>query len=480
MNTSDLTHALRVDADLAGPPPADLMDRIDAAARARRRRVVSTGVAVVVAALVALAVPTVTGLVGGDRGAVASGGPGALGPVTGAPTRGSLAQDTDLVRAVRGLDWPELSPADAGAPRVVHDPAPQTRRVVFLGDVAGTRYALVAGQVSGPDPGTGDGRRYLVAVWLTGPVGAAAGDLAVAQDLTLAGGDRPLAFVDTDAATPVVLAVGAPGDEITFSDLATLQADGTVRRDYEPGTPVADGVASHPTSADAAAAVSARVTRDDVDVLRWVPDGAGDSGGLTPGVLPVPGDPVDYADPRGVGSAVADLQPQVWAMFTALGVPLQVPVEDLRPTLLWAGPLPDGSASTAVVVGVTAPSGASAAYALAFDAAGNPAVGGWSSYPAEVPLTDSTQLVRLPAGEGGTGDVLLLVTPLTATGEVRATLTGGEVPPDQPVDGAVLVLPDDPGVDRATVTAAGAGYPDTAVMDGDFDADPYDYGPRPR
>ncbi|SDH17741.1 hypothetical protein [Klenkia brasiliensis] len=482
MNHADIEHALRIDADLAGPPPADLLDRVDALGRTRRRRRVGAGVAVLAAALVAVAVPVVTDLGGADRGAVAGSDPGSPGPVTGAGTRGSLAADTDLVDAVRDLDWPDIPPAVPGAERSGRDPDDATRRVVFLGDVAGTRYALVVGQEPGLDPSTGEQREYLVGVWLTGPAGAPAADLTLAQDLALAQGDRPLTLVVPDLAEPVVLAVGAPGDEIAFSDRATLAADGSVRRDYVPGTEVADGVAAFPTTAAGAGAVSVRVSRDDVVESRSVPDGAPTTGSVTLGLLATDPPAVDYADPRGVGAAVADLQPQVWAMFAALATPLQLPVEQLQPTLLWAGPLAGEGSATGVVVGITAPSGASTAYALSFTAGGSPAVGGWAAYDDTAPLADRAQLVRLPTDTGADEQVLLALAPLSATGAVQLTWTGRGEP--VVLDGAARTVPDDPqldpATDRVTVSVDGRSSPAAPVLDGDFYLDPYDYGTGPR
>ncbi|PZA18842.1 hypothetical protein, partial [Modestobacter versicolor] len=93
-------------------------------------------------------------------------------PVLTGPTRGSLAGDAALLDELRGADW--------GAQEA---PPPADREVVLATDTPDGRVALVVGTVLEDFRG----------VWLTGPVGAAPGDLVPHLPRQLGRG-RPLAL----------------------------------------------------------------------------------------------------------------------------------------------------------------------------------------------------------------------------------------------------------------------------------------------
>ena len=474
MNTSDLQRALHADAELAGPPPIDLMDRIEDVGRSRRRRRTGVVATAMAAALIAIAVPTTVALVDGtDRSSVA--GPDAVQLHDG-PTRGSLAQDTALVAAVADLSWPGAAPDDSTGVEV--DPPAGARHVVFLGDVAGTRYALVTGEVDGG----------LWASWFTAPVGGDAATFGLAGQPKFISGTDPQAFTDTTVTTPVVLVIAAPGDRVDFSDRAVLTAGGSITRTYTPGEQLGDGVAAMTTSPDEITAVSVRVTRDSIVVYRSRPDVDGDLRVFGTADPLSPDETAQVADPRGLAGTVDPAL--VSGALADIASPLQVPLGELQPTLLWAGaiPGPAGYTSTAVVVGITAPSGASIAYGIAFSGPGDGSYGiylaGWETYDRDHPLLDQAQLLRATVSDGtATGQPvtsLLLLSPVNATSILQAALGSPDGEVTEATDGALLV-PGDTDTSSAVLldVTTGQTLAEAQLMPSDY-VDHYDYGTGPR
>jgi len=424
MNTSDLERILRARADLAGPPPADLVSRVREVRRTRRRRRTALLATAAAALVLAVAVPAIISLTGnGSRSATAS---PASAPIYGQQTRGPLAGDTDLVAAVRDLSWPAAAPDDRGGINV--NPPLGFRHVDFLGDVEGTRYALVTGTVAGD----------LYAAWFTAPAGSDAAGFVLAGSPKLITGDEPAAFADTTVASPVALVVAAPGDTVEFSDRAVLTAEGRIVRTYTAGQQVDDGVAALPATPAGVGGVSVRVSRDNITAWRAAPDIDGNmsliaAGDGSAGPTPLDDVSAQVADPRATAGAVTS--EQLAMAFTDITTALQLPLDELQATLLWAGPIPgpDNRTSTAVVVGATAPSGGSLSYAMTFvnDPTGgySSSPSGWETYDNSRPLIDRAQLLRTAVSDGtASGPTItstLLIDPIAAPVSLRPSADGG-------------------------------------------------------
>ncbi|WP_324273458.1 hypothetical protein [Blastococcus brunescens] len=191
---------------------------VETAATQRRRRTAVLAVAACLA-LIAVTVPTVwpSGRTAPDR-EVAS----ASAAVLEWPVRGSLADDTAALEAVRGLDWSEPLWA----------PAIENRRVAYLGDVEGSRRALVVGRTDVSGAVTGQ--------WFTGAPGADPATL-VAEGAVERLEDAASA---SHVAAPgdVLVVLTAPDDAVELSPRVEVGADGSVARDFAP-VETDDGVA---------------------------------------------------------------------------------------------------------------------------------------------------------------------------------------------------------------------------------------------
>jgi hypothetical protein len=417
---SDLRDRLTRIAERTAPPEdPHLAIRVTARSRARRRQrigltALAAGVAAVVVAVpAALSGPSVVPA----PAAPAVPAPGSTVDVLAGPTRGPLAADSAFLEGVRRLSW-QLPDQGPNTP----DPDVSTRRVVWAGDVAGARWALVAGEnTARPEGAAADPERQtdlgalgdVAVVWFTGPSGADPDRLSPA---TLPRGVVPgLPVALADATTGAMVVVSAPGDVVEVSRRPEVAADATVSRTWEPaGT--TDGVAVLALPADGTATLPAlayRVVRDGVPVTASGPDGTGH------GVLP----PVPVTWLRGVPEpSTATLGTPRTARDVLSTVGLRA--DEVEAAVVWSGrvPSPDDRAAEVVLLAVTLPSGA--AYVQADVTLSGPdgsGAGTWCGTdlrPAGTPLTGQTFVLRcqLPTTAGRTpaGESLVVVAPPTA------------------------------------------------------------------
>lgn len=234
---TQLRDALHYGADELGQvePPSAVsaagMIRLDERRRRRRTGALAAGLAAV---LVGVAVPvglSLVGSAGNDTGVAAP--PSipdvASGDIFGGPTRGSLAADTVFVEAVRQRSW------GGAGDGVLPDPALDTKRVVYAGEVAGQRWALVVAGAEGGASGP------LETAWFVGPLGAAPEQMTLSQFEQAASADLPAVLLDQ--ATGAFIVIAAPGDVIETSARPEVAADGTVSRNFV-DTNSADGTAA--------------------------------------------------------------------------------------------------------------------------------------------------------------------------------------------------------------------------------------------
>ena len=354
-----------------------------------------------------------------------------------APTRGSAAGDDAFLAAV-------TEAAFAG------EPTPTDRRVVFAGDELDARWVLVVGTVDGELSGR----------WSLGPPGAAAEEMVPANRPVTLRPDQPAALL----AGTALLVVAAPDEGVRVSTGQVVGPAGTVQRVFT-ALPVDAGVGTLRLAAPDPGGVAVRV-----QVAR-----AGEFSNLT--LAPVP---VTVADlPVGPAAPVPELSAlrsssspsaaAVGAALSAVAVPTGLDPATLRPTLLWAGALPDplGGTVDAAVLAVPVPSGAvvlSTAWADRLDDGTLQQNGcGLQTSPAgtdvaalvvaarcnvadrETTRVLSTLLVTAPAGTAG----LALVDGTTTT---PLALTDGLALVDDDRATTAVVLPDGT---RQAVTVAG-------------------------
>lgn len=433
MSTDELRRTLHRAAEHAPVPPRDLLDQVAARRRrSNRRRVAGIAGGLALAGILA-GLPAIVDSITGPDGTSVAQAPEA--DVLGGPTRGPLADDEQLMAAIGQLDWRgAANPVEAGP-----QPDPESRSVVFAGDVGDSRLALVAGSV-GPTT---------YAIWFAGPAGAPAERLQPLTSSKPVTPDLPLAVIDLSTPNPVAVVVGAPGDDIEFSPAVQLNRDGTLTRPYRAGTELADGVASSPTSTTGAQALNFRIGRSNIVDIQ----APFDIGGSTAD----PADPVApaYTDPRGYAAAADDRY--ITTMVDEVTSNLQLTADQLNPTLLWAGnvPGPDTTSNTAIVLGYTAPNGAALVQETAFveDATGGYGIvpGALQPFPAGTAVQDHALLIRNILSDGSATGApvtsLLAVGPATAS-QARVTLVDGTVATAAPLTGGAGTLDDQ---DVATV-----------------------------
>ncbi|MDP5181042.1 hypothetical protein QOZ88_00180 [Blastococcus sp. BMG 814] len=353
---------LRYRADVLAPPPADLAERTRARYRAQRRSRTAMAAGGLVAIAVFAGVPVATsGLLSGDRGgevAVPSIATRAPAPALyDLPTRGSLAGDEEWLAGVRELDWmsPELA---AQLPPGVElpDPPVETRRVAWAGEVAGSRVALVLGQaeqeVLGPT-----GQEGVIQAWFTGPRDAAPGEMA---PVGFPGPAPHLEAAELFAAPygapeqRMVVVVGAPGDEARVLTGRTVTAAADVVEQWE-AVPMEDGAGALALgdSSDWSTGIPVELSRPGQNRPLNRANTTGDD------LVRAWNEPVEVADPRGLRGLVHEdvLQQAATQLAGQYGLPLR----DLRPALLAAGPVGGGSENRTLLVGLTFPSGATGA-----------------------------------------------------------------------------------------------------------------------
>ena len=327
-----LLHAAAADAPGA---PSGTAERVIGRYRTRRR---TQRVAAAAVAMVVLGVGGITGL--GLSAAPTPGAPQLVAnptaDVLAGPPRGNLADDDRLLAALLTASWTALS---AEADRI-YDPPAADRSVVFAGDVGGIRTALVAATV--------DGQR--VGAWFTGPRGAPAEQLHLAQPPGPLATATPLVRLNTAPSPSALVVISAPGDRVLLSDAVQVAADGSLDRRYRPLTTV-DGVATATvgTTTDYGVAASVRIDRHGTTIFRGAPVTSSPP-------APAP-EPAPVSSPAGQPRPPAALVEQFAAdLARATGLDPAT----LRLRALWSGSVPgaDGRNVPAAVLAATYPSGA--------------------------------------------------------------------------------------------------------------------------
>ncbi len=456
MDDADLQARLTRLAEHTAPPPRDgLADVVVARHRSRRRQ--TLGTVAVTAAVAGLVVLTTTTLDGPSVTPATAVGADAAGPesavaaadVLAGPPRGSLAGDTAFVEAVRQLPWTEAD--DPNRPTAMTEPSLDSRRVVFVGDVAGGRWALlVAEDTMGSEPA--DPASGLAAAWFTGPAGAAPDQL---QPASLIGGvDLSTPVTLSDAATGALVVLAAPGDQIEVSERPEVAADGTVSRSFAPvDAPAGVAVlALGPAAGTYDEALRYRVSRDGVELVTAMPTGF-----RSDSTWPTPDVPVEWlrgepgsAGARSVLSGAVDHVLQITGL----------PAEEIDVAVVWAGDVPavTGPPGRLQLLAATLPSGAVYLEALLSQEMGEQRTTGstWCGTdlrPAGTPLTEQLFLLDCPGSSGGgseLGDHVALIGP-TAAASAWLLDGSGERAVEVPLtDGAAVVpAPADPATDVA-------------------------------
>jgi hypothetical protein len=432
----------------------ELVQAVEAGVRKGRRR--QWTVAAVAAALCAVLVAVPLSRSDEDSRPAAP-TPASAPEIYSLPTRGNVASDQPFVDAVRRLPWT----ARPGDPQVDQPPL-NNRNVVFVGDHAGTRWALVvAASPSEPPPPDEDGDgipdldrlEVLMAAWFAGPSGGAPEDMTLQTVPLMVRTDEPTGLAALGDRFLAVVA--APGDQIDVSPRRTVEADGEVTR--APFEPVPDdqGIAVLDTDQMQASPDQLqpyRVLRNGTEFIgRFdmladpdfvVPEV--DLAHLRPAPPPAPGDAAvpwaidDLAARLGAWPGVAD-----W-------------------TVLWAGDLPriDGGSARLTVLAAVFESGAVyVTGALGWD----PGDGSTRSEscgsevrPSGTPLDEQFVIVRCDA-EGGAGPVptssLVILGP-PGTASAQAWNANEEVLGEYPTTDRVAVVPVPDGFDSVDVVDA--------------------------
>jgi hypothetical protein len=459
MEPIQLAERLQTLAERTAPPPRDDLAEV-VASRHRARRREAAGILAVCAAVAAV-VLLVPRLIAPSPDAV----PAPAAPVTtpdadvlGQPTRGSLAQDTAFVDRVRALPWTEPDEAGSGVP----DASPESRHVVFAGDVPGGRWALVAGQ----DPDLGPSGDAVVA-WFVGPPGAGAEQLVRATVTAGMPPDGPVAL--QDAVTGTLVVVGAPGDAVEISPRPDVAADGTISRSWEP-VDAPDGVAAVALSPAAVAldeALRYRLTRDGVVVGTAMPTGYRAD--------------VDRLSPPDVSISWLREPPAGWAPDTLLTSTAYdvlsrtgLAPDEVRFDVLWAGQVPALSDPGVYLHLVTAtlPSGATYTEArLGRQGAGVVIDGAWCGTqlrPAGTPTIKQTFAVRCDVASGGDAEAvqssLVVVAPSTAVRARALGADGGTLAEFDLTDGVTVVPAPDGATAVRTLAADGSTLDEQPLM----------------
>ncbi|WP_116450261.1 hypothetical protein [Blastococcus litoris] len=402
MNEDELRELLHGAAGRGGLALLDDDAAVDAVVgehRAQRRRRGALLAVAACLAVLAVVVPSVwpSGRAAPDRDVAQ-----ARAAVLDWPTRGSLAGDEAALASVRALPWSHPQWA----------PAPDERRVAFLGDVPGSRRALVVGP-------TDDGN--VTGQWFSGAVGADPATLAADGAVEVL--DDAVSASSVIAPGDVLVVLVAPGDGVELSERVEVGADGSVGRRFAP-VEVTDGVAvatvARPSPAGSSGVVRVLHGGAVVD-SRPVPVSFGIDQVWEPPVL-TPLDPDSSAPvPEAVDLALNDV-----LAHTGLAR------EDVRLDLLFSGPVPGPGGEDpvdGVVLAVTLPNGAvvvSTAWAeMAPDGSGSAGTCGMQAHPAGTPVD------RLAVGAtclvaGAPGDPSVLVTYATpAFDQVDVDAAGG-------------------------------------------------------
>jgi hypothetical protein len=370
-----------------------------------------------------------------------------------APTRGPLADDADVLEAIRRLQWTGAATVLPRPP----DPPVGTRHVVWAADTERGRFALVTGTDTGTgarDPGS------VVVAWFAGPPGAGPDELTVRGVPHAVDPAMPSALVD--AATGTAVVVGAPDDRVEVSVRPEIAADGTVTRDYEQ-VPARDGVTVGVVRGDSRLGTALRYR-----VVRGGERLAGETALHVPPGTPAP-------DLR-----VTDLRPAPRAAAADAGVAARMedllgrtglPADQVAFTVVWSGESPQsgGPASRLTLVTAELPSGA--VHVSAVLAVGGSALSGVPCgseiRPAGAPVDRQLFVVACaatlgtpPGGEvRGLAAALVVVAP-PGTATARARDDAYRVLGEYPLTGGVAVVPAPAGLAAVEVLAA-----DGAILD---------------
>lgn len=346
----------------------------------------------------------------------------AAGPSIG-PPRGSLADDEELVAALRGR----------------LDPGQDDGRLVYAGDAEGLRWVLFVRMTDGTPS----------AYWFTGAAGAAPADLRLTGASFVSGGG-PAAWsmaVGTQGGT-TVLVIADPGDAVEVSPGFVVASDGSASRPFLPvvtqdgvATARLEGVLGPP-------ALQYRLARDGVVVTTESPTNfAADAG---PPPAPQPG--AARSGPGPVDATAFEAAVDEAVRSTGLDPAA------LRVTVLGAGvfPAPGGLSARAVTVAVTQPSGAvvtATAWTAPETAGGRVATCGAETHPAGTDLGALTVVTRCSsyAGDSSTfGATVLVVAPPGAA--VRVSDDSGSAVQQPALDAGWAYVVD--GADDLTVFEA--------------------------
>ena len=446
MREEELQRRLTRLAERTAPPPRGSLARtVVAQHRTRRRQVI--GLTTVLAAVAALVVAMTTLVGPAERpvSAVGVASPAEAVDVFTGPTRGSLAGDAAFVEGVRQLPWTTGGSSGTGLPDAPLD----TRRVVFAGDVAGGRWALVVGaNTAQPEPPDDDPARQtdlgalsdVAIAWFTGPPGASPDQLALQS--VPRGVDPSLPAALHDPASGDLVVVTAPGDAVELSLRPDIAADGRVSRAWQPvGSP--DGLAVlalPPLDGTYDTALRYRVTRDGAELTVTGPDGVPGSGPAEVSLTWLRPPPAPAA-----GDAVA--RSEIDAMLGRTGLTSA----ETTFTAVWAGdvPGPHDQPARVILLAQTVPSGAvylSGTYGWPVtDGGGTGGTGCGSQVTAAgAPLDERTFALRCDVVDG-TAEAqpvssLVVIAPPAAV-SARALDAGGAVLAGFPLVDGVGVVP---------------------------------------
>jgi hypothetical protein len=439
------------------PPPEELQLE---ATRARRRRWWLVAMAVCCGAvLVAVVV-----LSGGD-GRTPRDQPDATTGRSAAPRdidvtdlrpRGSLADDAAFLAGLRDLPWR----GDADPEWLIDVPTtPESRRVLFAGDVPGARWALLVGEPApvepaAEEPGVIVYSDELLMAWFVGPPGAEPEQMVLGSYPYGVAPDMVPAFLDPRTGTMVVVA--APGDSVEVSQRVDIDADGQDSRSWMP-VELDDGIGIaqlEPVDVPWMWSARYRVVRDGRQTLSGPPDG--------PIVAPEEqqfGVDIEFAaPPTEEGRNAAE-----WAAGAVLAA-TGLPSDDVDVTAQALVPVPDPALGTLAVVTVELPSGAVVVSAQWARVTPEGPIGGvdcgMDVLPAGAAPERGVLAVLCPLYDPATGreldDVLLVVAP-PQVDRVRfygsdSAFLGEETVPD---DGVLLVPGPDGLADVEAVTSGG-------------------------
>lgn len=458
MDITDLHERLTRLAEHTAPPAVDaatLTRGLLTRHRAQRRQRLGIGAVVVAVVAVVMVVPTV--LTGARNSGMDSGRVPTVDVVNG-PIRGSLANDTTFIDGVRQLPWaeaaaPGTSSGGESMPSVPNPPV-DTRRVVFVGAVAGTRIALVVGENTTVPKAPHDAPSrqsdlsalsHLAAAWFTGPADASAAEMSLVSPPHGIDTSQPLAYVD--AATGGMVVVSLPGDGIELSLRPEVAADGTIHRSWQ-SLDAPDGSAVSDLSAERGGLLTAvryRVLRGGSVVLTTAAEIGGNSAPPSPVLVRLRPGPTDSA---------AD-------QFAAIGVghalgQLGLTADKVIATVLWTGnvPGPAGNTATAWLVSIALPSGAiylTSPWAINLDGGAGGSLCGSGVLAAGPPIDQRTTALRCDITDGTSDSKLtssLVVVAPPAAVRARALDLEGNPLGEYTLSNGVAVVP----FPRGTVT----------------------------